>query len=391
MKKFAALIIVGILTMIYSLSELALFGYIKSVAMLTDGLHNLSDVIQLSIAYIALKKSSSGKTDKFTYGWKRTEIVGALMNACFLLSLCIYIFVESLRKYLAPASLFQKGLEGYIFIGVAGGGILVNGLGTIIFALLGGHGHSHGGHGHSHGGGHGHAHGKGKKHKKEERSLLGDDKINQPGEGASVFIEKKGNKDLNMSAVFLHYLGDSIASSLLLATGLLAYFFDGQGWTYYLDPTASILIAIMLLWSAVPLTKECVYLLLQQVPNVMKLSDLRKQLSLINYLQGYHDLHVWQLSDDITIGTIHACVYDTDVAHIETVKEEVKKVFHEYDIHSTTVQMEILSAENEELPFVCKQNCKSFCTHDWCCKGSNNAPPTLSSMVNTVELMNSSK
>jgi len=389
MKKFFALWIVGILTLIYSASELALFGYLPShsVAMLTDGLHNLSDVAQLMVAYLALKKSNSGKTDKFTYGWKRTEIIGALMNACFLLSLCLYIFVEAIQKYLTPDSLFQKGIDGYIFIGIAAAGIMVNGLGTVIFAVLGGHGHSHGGHGHSHGTT-GNEKG-GKKLKKDEKPLLSP--TDEQGKGASVFIEKQGSKDLNMSAVFLHYLGDCIASSLLLATGLLAYFFDPAPWTHYLDPTASVLIAVMLCWSALPLTKECCYLLLQQVPKTLDIPELRKQLSLINYMQGYHDLHVWQLSDDITIGTIHACVYDNELEHVENVKEEVKKVFHNFDVHSTTVQVEILSAENEELPFVCKHNCQTYCTQDWCCKGSNNAPLVLGSGPTTVELMSSSK
>jgi len=373
-KKFAALWIVGILTLLYSASEIFVFAYLPahSVAMLTDGLHNLSDCMQLGVAYLALKKSSSSKTEKYTYGWKRTEIIGALMNACFLISLCVYIFVEAIQKFItATEPLFSNELNGIIFITIAGAGILVNGLGSVIFAALGGHGHSH-----SHG------------HKKNDGTSLLDAEKQDGKKGGSVYIEKTGGKDLNMSAVFLHYLGDCVASGLLLTVGLLAYFFK-QSWTNYLDPIASILISCMLLWSSVPLTKECAYLLLQQVPKNINMSEVRRYLSQILYLQGYHDLHIWQLSDDITIGTIHACVYDTDVTHVETVKEEIKKVFHNYEVHSTTVQVEILSAENEESPFICKHNCKAFCTQDWCCKGYNNnnaATAVLPPPTHNVEL-----
>jgi len=337
--------------------------------MLTDGLHNLSDVLQLIVAYIALKKSSAGPTEQFSYGWKRTEIVGALMNACFLISLCIYIFVEAIQKFISPPTgLFSTDPEGIIFIAIAGAGIVVNGLGSIIFAVLGGHGHSHGGHGHSHGGHGGHG-GKppGKKSIIEEQSLLAEE---TPPTGGSVYIKKREGKDLNMSAVFLHYLGDCVASGILLAIGLIAYFLKGN-WTLYLDPIGSILIAIMLLWSSVPLTKECCYMLLQQVPKNIPMFELRKNLAVIMHLQGYHDLHIWQLADDITIGTVHACVYDSDTTHIETIKEEIKKVFHNYEIHSTTVQVEVLSAENEDEPYICKHNCQSTCTEEWCCKGNN--------------------
>jgi len=277
------------------------------------------------------------------------------------------------KKFITPQNLFdQTGHgDGIVYISIAGAGILVNGLGTIIFAVLGGHGHSHGGHGHSHGG-HGHSNGEknNKKSKKEdEKALLADEK-----NGTGVFIEKQHHKDLNMSAVFLHYLGDCVASGVLLASGLITYFVVGKQWTEYLDPIASLLIAGMLLWSSVPLTKECCYLLLQQVPKELDMSELRRYISQIVHLQGYHDLHIWKLADDITIGTVHACISDTDVAHTETVTEDIKKAFHKFDVHSTTVQVEILSSEKEDIPYRCKHNCKATCTRDWCCRALNNTP-----------------
>jgi len=377
MKKYMALMVVGLMTFVYSGSEIVLFAFLKghSVAMLTDGLHNLSDVAQLFIAFIALKKSSSGDIERYTYGWKRTEVIGALMNACFLISLCIYIFVEAVEKFLSPTKLYTTHFDGIMFISIAGAGIFVNGLGTIIFAVLGGHGHSHGGHGHSHGGGHGHKNSVSKKKEEDKESLLGDERPSQRIEGS--FIKKQHTKDLNMSAVFLHYLGDCVASGLLLAVGLLAYFYEDKIWTQYLDPIASVLISLMLLWSAVPLTKECGKLLLQQVPGNVEILSVRRKLSQIVYLQGFHDLHIWSLAEDITIGTVHACIYDTDVVHVESVRENIKKVFHHFQIHSTTVQIEIISAADDESPWVCKHNCAVLCTEDWCCKGLNHAPEAM--------------
>jgi len=149
-KRYAALTIVGILTGVYSFVEIGIAIKLDSIALLSDGVHNLSDVISLIIAFWALKKSTASRSDTMTYGWRRTEILGAVMNGCFLIALSVYIILEAIpRIFFHPSK-----IEGdWWFIGTAAAGLLVNTVGTVLFSVIsGGHGHSHaGGHGHSHG------------------------------------------------------------------------------------------------------------------------------------------------------------------------------------------------------------------------------------------------
>jgi len=178
-------------------------------------------------------------------------------------------------------------------------------------------------------------------------------------------------KDLNMSAVFKHYLGDCVASGCILAAGLLAHYFPHLSWVVYLDPIASLLIAAMLVWSALPLIKECCEILLQQTPDEIQLSSIRNKLYQVKGLQGVHDFHIWELADGLAIGTLHAAIYEADFNQSENIKEEIKKIFHRYGIHSSTIQVEVISAEKDHDPYVCKHNCKVDCREDWCCKGEN--------------------
>jgi Co/Zn/Cd efflux system component len=109
------------------------------------------------IAFYAMWKSSESRTQEMTYGWKRAEILGAVMNGCFLLALCLYIVLEAIPKFVEPVQI----MADWWFIGTAAAGMVINFVATCIFAAAGTHGHSHaggGGHGHSHGGGHDHAH-----------------------------------------------------------------------------------------------------------------------------------------------------------------------------------------------------------------------------------------
>lgn len=155
-----------VLTTIFFIVEIVV-GYItKSMALVADSFHMLSDVVSLLVGYVALRYSKKRQqTGRYTFGWARAEVLGALVNAVFLAALCFSIFVEALKRMILP-----EEIEDARLVLITGGiGLLVNLIGLFLFHQHGhshgGHGHSHGGHGHSHGGdghshgGHGHSHG----------------------------------------------------------------------------------------------------------------------------------------------------------------------------------------------------------------------------------------
>merc|ERR1719244_2063445 len=106
------------------------------MALVADSFHMLSDVIALVIAYVSVKMSPR-EWSKNTFGWARAEVVGALVNAVFLVALCFSITVESLKRFYANEEIHRPQL--IFWVGV--GGLVVNLVGLLLF--------------HEHGSGHG--------------------------------------------------------------------------------------------------------------------------------------------------------------------------------------------------------------------------------------------
>jgi cation diffusion facilitator family transporter len=104
------------------MAELVLGVWQHILVLLSDGFHNLSDVVALGIALWASKKAKQSKSMQYSYGFARTELLGALVNGCFLLSLAFYVLLEAIPRYdilkSQPFSLivfFSKRVGCYFF------------------------------------------------------------------------------------------------------------------------------------------------------------------------------------------------------------------------------------------------------------------------------------
>lgn len=153
--KTGSLLSMLVMTSSFFLVEIIVGYATNSMALVADSFHMLSDILSLIIGFFALRYSKrSQRTERNTFGWQRAEVLGALVNAVFLIALCFSILVESLKRMVEP-----EAIKDPILVLIVGSiGLLVNVIGLIIFQR---HGHSHGG------GGHGHSHGKKKKPKSD--------------------------------------------------------------------------------------------------------------------------------------------------------------------------------------------------------------------------------
>jgi len=433
--KKIAFFSIGSLTLLYCVAELAAALYINSLTLLSDGFHNLSDVVSLYIAYWAQNAAQRDQSDAMSYGWARTEILGGLSNGCFLLSLCLYVALEAIPKLIRPTALGTDCTgEGCkfvyeLFILIAASGLFLNLVGTIVFYCTGlshGHSHSHG-HGHDghskkkknpdaeallginsgdddhgrrdsssdddkHGHEHGHGHGHGDEHehdhshklaKKKEKKSSGHEHGHEHGhhEGEKKKKDKKHIKqkkgkhpekkkgmfdhiDLNMWAVFIHYLGDTVSSLFVLGTGLLLHYFRAD-WTLYIDPVSSLVIVVLIVTTTIPLVKRCSVILLQGVPESIDTDDLRGEIGKLDYVVSIHDLHIWQLVDGMVIASVHLLVEEG--GNLGDLLYLVKRIFHQHGIHSSSIQPEFVAPTTTQ-PNFCAQNCVEECEEDWCCK-----------------------
>jgi solute carrier family 30 (zinc transporter), member 1 len=370
------------MTFVYCVAELAAGGAFSSLTLMSDGFHNLSDVVSLVIANWAAQAAKRPQSDEMSFGWARTEILGGLVNGTFLLALCLYTGLEAIFRFVYPVPVGNID----IFIIVAASGVGVNAIGTLIFCLTGEGGHSHAGggdHGHSHGGGggHGHSHGGGGGHDHSDDDDDDDDEHDEGhghshgggggghghahgGHGKKKETKKK-QRDENVYAVFLHYLGDFVSSILVLITGILIKSFDGATWTEYLDPIASLLIVGLILYTTMPLVKRCGWILLQSAPKSISTDRLKADMLAIDGVLSVHDLHIWQLVDGMIMCSSHVHVEEgLDWTFVST---SIRETLHKHGIHSSAMQPEFVPASVRVTPY-CAQNCVDECEEDWCCK-----------------------
>jgi cobalt-zinc-cadmium efflux system protein len=221
------------------------FGVVgKSMALLADAGHNLSDVLGLVVAWTAVILSQKKASNRFTYGLGSSSILAALFNAVFLLVAVGGIIWEALLRLNNP-----QPVEGSVVMAVAGVGILVNGITAWLFA--------------------------------------------------------KGRKgDINIRGAYLHMMADAGVSLGVVIAGLLIMV---SGWNW-LDPIISLAIAGLIIWTTWGLLKASLRMSLGAVPEEVKIDEVKTYLSNLPGVASLHDLHIWPLSTTQTALTCHLVV-----------------------------------------------------------------------------------
>jgi cobalt-zinc-cadmium efflux system protein len=218
------------------------FGYLSnSLALMSDGVHNFSDVLGLLLAWGASWLAKRQPTRSRTYGYRRASVLAALGNAALLFVATGAILTEAVQR------LWQaRPIEGSTVIWVAGLGVIVNTTTALMFM-------------------------RGREH------------------------------DLNISATFLHMTGDAGVSLGVIASALLI---GWTGWLW-LDPVVSIAIGAVILWGCYGLTRSAVNLALDAVPEGIDRNAVEFYLASLPSVDEVHDLHIWAMSTTETALTVH--------------------------------------------------------------------------------------
>lgn len=355
----------------------AIIGYtVHSLALIADSFHMLNDIISLFIALWAVRVKDSKPADgKYTYGWQRAEIIGALVNAVFLLALCFTIVIEAIQRFFDPPEISNPKL--ILIVGFFG--LLSNGLGLVLFHE---HGHSHG---HSHGGGsadhsHGHSHASGSSDAQDEESNIEsasyterngssasishympdavveryDERSNLVPGSSNDQKKKKKQKSMNMEGVFLHVLGDALGNVGVIVTALFIWKTDFS-WRFYSDPVVSLFITLIIFSSALPLCRKSCKILLQATPQNLDSNLIVEEITLLPSIKAIHDFHVWNLDEDFLVASLHlelneqtpdSNIHDTKGdgridknAFVETVAQ-VREILFKFGVTSVTIQPE---------------------------------------------------
>ena len=285
-----------------------------SLALLSDAGHMLSDAIALGATLMAFKIGEKAATHQKTFGYKRFEILVATVNGATLVIIALMIFYEAIKRFNAPPEIATQGM-----LIVATIGMLVN----ILVAWLM-HRGSRGGdtHGHSHAGSH------------------KDSNEDTQGKNAS-----KAPVNLNMQSAYLHVLSDLMGSVAAIIAALLMMSF---GWVWA-DAAASVIVAILILFSGYRVVRDSVHILMEGTPEGISLVDVEDKLLAHPQVRQVHDLHVWSITSGLNALSCHVVV-DGEMSIYESsiLIASLEQSLLELGIHHATIQVESASHPQTE-------------------------------------------
>ncbi|MGX7051766.1 cation diffusion facilitator family transporter [Leuconostoc palmae] len=279
--------IIGIvLNLIFVLTELIFARLAHSTALFADAFHNLSDVLALVIAWLAVIAFGLKATKKHTYGWHNVSILASLFNTILLMFAVITIFYEGIRDIIMPPLVHTNGMMVTI---VAAIGIGINFFTAMLFKVSGApdeHGHHQ-------------------------------------------------EQDLNAKTAYIHLLADAGVSVGVIIAGLLIKFTG----IMVIDAIVSMIIGIIILVTSWPVMASTITMAVNGVPESIDEEAILKYLSHHDGVKKLHDLHIWPLSTTETALTVHLSVADN--VDIEELLEDITTVLrHDFDIHHVTIQIE---------------------------------------------------
>ena len=149
--------------------------------------------------------------------------------------------------------------------------------------------------------------------------------------------------DMGMNAMVLHVIGDALGNVGVIITALIIWLTDWPG-KYYADPAVSLFITMIILRSAIPLTKTTSRVLLQATPNGIDAQQVKEDIESLPGVEACHDVHIWQLSDTTIVASMHVRVKfpvsEKNGEQFMELSRRARRCFHAYGIHSATIQPE---------------------------------------------------
>lgn len=272
-----ALLLALILIFILVIAEVIGGLLTNSLALLADAGHMLSDFFAIGLALIAFKVGERAASKSKTFGYRRFEILAALVNGAVLIGISGFVLWQAIQRFQEPPE-------------VAGGGVLAFASFALVINLL----------------------------------------------IAWIFLrggDVKGN--LNLRGAFFHVLGDIVSTIGVLVAGLLILFFD---WTIA-DPIISIVVALLILTAGFRIVKESAHVLMEGKPPGISLQKIEKRLKELPHVHSLHDLHLWSITSDFPALSCHLVVgggADRD-ALLREATHMLKKEFH---ISHAVIQIE---------------------------------------------------
>ena len=228
------LLITVILNILITVTEIVGGIISGSLALISDALHNFSDAISVIISYIAIKLKQKDNSYKHTFGFKRAEILAAVINSSVLVAISIYLFYEAILRFQNP-----EPIKGNLMIIVALIGLLANIAGTLL-------------------------------------------------------LKRDAATSMNIKSSYLHLLTDAISSAAVILGGFAILFWN----FHWVDPALTILIAIYITQESFKILSDAVHILMEGAPPDISIKDIQRAVEGLEEVEDIHHVHIWTVGEN---------------------------------------------------------------------------------------------
>jgi cobalt-zinc-cadmium efflux system protein len=258
-----------------------------SLSLLSDALHNFSDVLSLIVSYIANFLSKKQASTNKTFGYKRAEIIAAFVNASALIVVALLLIKEAIERFMDP-----KDIASDLVIWLSLLGIVANGLSVLL-------------------------------------------------------LKKDADSNMNMKSAYLHLLTDMLASVAVLIGGILMKFCE----SYWIDPLLTLGIAIYLIYMGYDLLKDSTRVLMLFTPNTIQIQQIVKTIGKIKPIKNVHHVHIWQLNENEVHLEAHIDFNeDIKLSQFDRILEKIEEeLYHSYGINHVNIQPEFGKCDSKHI------------------------------------------
>ncbi len=257
-----------------------------SLALLSDALHNFSDVLSLIFSYIANVLSKKKASLNQTFGYKRAELIAAFVNAITLIIVALYLIFEASQRFSNP-----EIIKSNLVIWMSLLGIVANGL-------------------------------------------------------SALMLKKDADHNINMKSAYIHLFTDMMASVAVLIGGLLMKYFQ----IYWIDSVLTFAIAIYLIYIAYDLLKTATQMLMLFTPSHIDIKEIVREVHKIQGVNKLHHIHVWHLNDhELHLEAHLDCSEDIKMSEFNKLLHQVEHVLLEkFHINHINIQPEFNKEDSKD-------------------------------------------
>ena len=258
-----------------------------SLSLISDSIHNFTDVISLIISYVANRLSGKSQNLSHTFGFKRAEIIAAFINGISLILVSLFLAYEAVERLINPETVETSYVIWLSILAILGNGFSV------------------------------------------------------------LLLRKDAEQSLNMKSAYLHLFSDLLVSVIVLIGGILMKYFN----IYWLDPILTIVISIYLLVLSVNIVRESISILMLFTPKDISIQAVEECICEVDSVKNIHHVHLWQLNDhDIYLEAHIEFSRNIRLDEFDKICRTIEQILkHKFNISHTMLQPEFNREDEKTL------------------------------------------